>query len=164
MYQIISLNKKQLNIIQQLAHKIWPICYASILSTEQINYMLNQFYSLKNLENLHQNHHKFVVIYDGDEALGFASFQHNCNNTNKTKLHKIYVLTQQHQKGLGQKLMDYVILKAKNKQEKAVYLNVNRNNSALHFYEKNGFKIIKSEDNEIGNGYLMEDFVMEKNL
>ena len=73
-------------------------------------------------------------------------------------------MTQQHQKGLGQKLMDYVILKAKNKQEKAVYLNVNRNNSALHFYEKNGFKIIKSEDIEIGNGYLMEDFVMEKNL
>ena len=46
----------------------------------------------------------------------------------------------------------------------ALTLNVNRFNKAIDFYLKNGFKIIKEENIEIGNGFLMEDYVMEKIL
>jgi ribosomal protein S18 acetylase RimI-like enzyme len=38
---------------------------------------------------------------------------------------------------------------------------VNRHNRALHFYEKQGFKIIREEDIDIGSGYFMNDYVME---
>ena len=43
-------------------------------------------------------------------------------------------------------------------------LNVNRHNDAFHFYTKLGFSISKEEDNDIGEGYFMNDYVMEKVL
>jgi ribosomal protein S18 acetylase RimI-like enzyme len=43
-------------------------------------------------------------------------------------------------------------------------VNVNRHNKALHFYEKYGFKIIREEDIDIGEGYFMNDYVMELKL
>jgi len=46
----------------------------------------------------------------------------------------------------------------------SLQLNVNRNNNAKVFYEKIGFAVIKEEDIDIGNGYLMNDYVMEKKV
>ena len=46
----------------------------------------------------------------------------------------------------------------------SLQLNVNRNNKAKEFYERQGFAVIKEEDIDIGNGYLMNDYVMEKVL
>lgn len=47
---------------------------------------------------------------------------------------------------------------------KALQLQVNRRNNAKYFYEKNGFSVIKEFDFDIGNGYVMDDYVMEKQL
>jgi ribosomal protein S18 acetylase RimI-like enzyme len=41
-------------------------------------------------------------------------------------------------------------------------LNVNRNNPAKIFYEKLGFAVLNEEDIDIGNGYFMNDYVMQK--
>ena len=50
------------------------------------------------------------------------------------------------------------------KGAKTLQLNVNRNNIAKTFYEKLGFKVIRTEDIDIGNGYFMNDYIMEKQL
>ncbi|MEI9808163.1 MAG: hypothetical protein WDO16_09960 [Bacteroidota bacterium] len=41
---------------------------------------------------------------------------------------------------------------------------MNRSNNAKLFYEKIGFIVIREEDIDIGNGYLMNDYVMEKQV
>lgn len=41
-------------------------------------------------------------------------------------------------------------------------LNVNRQNKARIFYEKFGFVIVEEKDIPIGNGYFMNDYVMQK--
>jgi ribosomal protein S18 acetylase RimI-like enzyme len=64
-------------------------------------------------------------------------------------------------KKLGKKMLDYIIEHIKNAGAKALQLNVNRHNKALYFYEKQGFKMIRSEDIDIGSGYFMNDYVME---
>lgn len=161
---IYPLQINDLQVVKTLAHQIWPVCYAKILDKDQIDYMLQKFYSIQNLENLYQNKHNFVVLYQEEQPVGFASYEHNSENSNKTKLHKLYVDTNLHKKGLGQKLMNYVIMQTAVQGDTTVYLNVNRNNDALNFYEKNNFKIVKTEDIDIGNGFLMEDYVMEKTL
>ena len=51
--------------------------------------------------------------------------------------------------------------KAIENHQKAIFLNVNKYNKARFFYEKLGFTIVKDEVIEIGNGYVMDDFVME---
>jgi ribosomal protein S18 acetylase RimI-like enzyme len=80
---------------------------------------------------------------------------------NKTKIHKIYVLPETQGAGLGRKFFEFVKENAKDKQQKAIFLNVNKYNKALYFYEKLGFSIVKEEVIAIGNNYVMDDFVME---
>ena len=39
-------------------------------------------------------------------------------------------------------------------------LNVNRNNRALHFYERMGLRKLREGDFPIGDGYYMNDYIM----
>ncbi len=80
------------------------------------------------------------------------------------KLHKIYVLPSQQGKGSGKFIIDQLTNAMKIKGASALQLNVNRNNPAKSFYEKIGFAVIKEEDIDIGSGYFMNDYVMEKKL
>jgi ribosomal protein S18 acetylase RimI-like enzyme len=57
-----------------------------------------------------------------------------------------------------------LITAIKQKGATSLLLNVNRNNPTKGFYEKLGFTVIKEEDIDIGNGYFMNDYVMEKKV
>ena len=83
-------------------------------------------------------------------------------NADVYHLNKIYLLNGQQGKNMGKKMLDYIIEEIKKSGAKALQLNVNRYNSAVHFYEKQGFKIIREEDIDIGEGFFMNDYVMEK--
>jgi ribosomal protein S18 acetylase RimI-like enzyme len=162
--KIIQANKSQLPLIAELAYAIWPVAYGEILSKEQLTYMLDKFYSLEALtEQLEKRNHVFLLVEENEKFVGFASYESNIEN-HKTKIHKIYVLPETQGKGFGVQLINEIETRAKNLQNDILFLNVNRFNKAQHFYKKLGFEIAFEEDIEIGNGYLMEDFVMEKKL
>jgi ribosomal protein S18 acetylase RimI-like enzyme len=149
-------------LIRDLTYKVWPQTYSSILSKEQIDYMLNMMYSEKSLQEQMNRGHEFIIVYDSAEPVGFASFSLDAPQV--YKLHKIYVLPSQQGKGTGKFIIDQLANAMKIKGASALQLNVNRNNSARNFYEKMGFTVIKEEDIDIGGGYFMNDYVMEKNL
>ena len=67
-------------------------------------------------------------------------------------------------KGLGKLLLQEVEKAAVANNNQSVFLNVNRYNNAVSFYKKQHYKIISEIDIEIGNGYLMEDYIMEMDL
>ena len=162
--KIIQANITQLPIIAALAYAIWPSAYGEILSVEQLKYMLEKFYSLEALtEQLEQRSHVFLLAEENGIFVGYASYELNIEG-NKTKVHKIYVLPETQGKGFGVQLLNEMENKAKEAQNKILFLNVNRFNKAQHFYKKLGFKIAYEEDIKIGNDYLMEDFVMEKKI
>jgi ribosomal protein S18 acetylase RimI-like enzyme len=71
------------------------------------------------------------------------------------------VLPSEQGKGLGKLLIDKAIEIAIAQNQKAIFLNVNKYNKARFFYEKLGFTIVKDEVIDIGNGYVMDDYVME---
>jgi len=165
MIELIPVTEKELPVINKLAHEIWPYAFQGILSPEQISYMLEMMYSLPALkEQVGVKGHHYVIIKDGGKYTGYASYEINCNTPGRTKLHKIYVLPELQGHGLGKRLICYVAEKAREKGNKYLYLNVNRFNNAIKFYEAMGFKIIAEEDIDIGNGYYMNDFIMEKEL
>lgn len=162
--KIIQASKSQLSIVRDLAYKIWPTAYREILSQEQLNYMLDKFYSLESLiEQMEQRKHVFLLAEEDDKYIGFASYELNIEN-HKTKIHKIYVLPETQGKGYGVQLINEIEKRAKYLQNDILFLNVNRFNKAQQFYKKIGFEIAYEEDIEIGKGYLMEDFVMEKKI
>ena len=151
-------------IINSLAVNTWPDAYSKILSQEQIEYMLDEMYSLNAITDqiAIKGHHFLILSADGKD-LGFASYELN-HLSEVTKLHKFYVLPETQGTGAGKLLLSKVENAAKANGNDKVILNVNRFNSAVNFYVKNGYVKVKEEDINIGNGYLMEDFVMEKQL
>lgn len=151
--------------IQDIAGKTWPVTYGAILSSEQIQYMFSMMYDLEALKNQAEtkNHH-FIIAEEEGNFLGFASYEFDYHNQPKAKIHKIYILPETQGSGIGKKLIHYIAEKAKASQQEFLSLNVNRFNDALHFYTKIGFEKIGEEDINIGNGYVMEDYIMEKKL
>lgn len=158
----IKINAAQLQIIQDLAYAIWPSAYGEILSKEQLQYMLTKFYSFDALEQqmIEKKHVFYIAVDNFDKPLGFVAYELNCE-PQKTKIHKIYVLPETQGTGLGKQLVALVKEQALENNQKTIFLNVNKYNKAKLFYEKLGFVIIKEEVIDIGNNYVMDDFVME---
>lgn len=145
-----------------MALQIWPVAYGHILTRQQLNYMLDLIYDEEALKKQMQEGHRFLIAHGKGDAVGFASYSEM--EPGVFKLHKLYVLPSQQRKGTGKFLIEYIINDIKTKAALTLRLNVNRHNTAKIFYEKLGFVVIASEDVEIGNGYFMNDYVMEKRL
>ncbi|SEP81425.1 GNAT family N-acetyltransferase [Flavobacterium urocaniciphilum] len=161
MLQLRKIEKDELSIIKDLAYEIWPDTYKEILSEEQLNYMLEKFYSIDNLESQMNNGQIFELLFEESQILGFVAYEFNCNQSDKLKIHKIYLLPGTQGKGFGKFMIDQIISGAKNNNQKGIFLNVNKYNKAKFFYEKIGFIIVKDEVIDIGNNYVMDDYVME---
>ncbi len=163
MFRIVPAGIEDIPVIRSLAYSIWPIAYGNILSKDQMDYMLELFYSESSLQQQIQ-HHQFLIINYNEQPVGFASFSLKESSGNIFKLHKLYVLTDHHGSGFGKTLLHEVVGQSKNAGGKFLQLNVNRNNSALQFYLKNNFEILAEEDIDIGKGYFMNDYIMQREL
>ncbi|MGH2644012.1 MAG: GNAT family N-acetyltransferase, partial [Chitinophagaceae bacterium] len=156
MTTIIEATKDQLPIIHKLAYRIWPTTFGGILTDAQIAYMLNWMYSISSLQKQMEEGSHFIVVQEDKTSVGYASYQLNIEE-GVSKLHKIYLLPTAQGKGLGKLLIKEVIKRAKENKQSFLQLNVNRYNKAAHFYTRLGFRVVREEDNDIGNGYFMND-------
>lgn len=161
MIHLEKITNTQLPIIKDLAYTIWPTTYGEILSSEQLNYMLDNFYSVESLEKQMDNGQVFEVLLEDKNIVGYLGYEFNCSDTGLLKIHKIYLLPETQGKGFGKFMIDEVVKIAKNNNQKGVFLNVNKYNNAQFFYNKLGFTITKEEVIDIGNDYIMDDYVME---
>lgn len=160
---ITAATKAQLPIIQKLAYEIWPKTYGGILSDGQIAYMLELMYSIASLEKQLETR-PFLLVEDEGHFIGFASYELHVGGSAATKIHKIYVLPQIQGKGIGRQLIDHIARIALSHQDTTLQLTVNKNNKARDFYEKVGFAVTQEAVFDIGNGYVMDDYIMEKSL
>lgn len=152
-------------LIQQLARQTWPDAFKKILSKEQIAYMLEMMYSIASLaEQVEKKGHTFILAKSEVDYVGFASYELNYKGLSKTKIHKIYILPAVQSKGIGKLLMLNIAERARQQKNTVLSLNVNKNNKAIQFYQKIGFQKIGEENLPIGNGFMMEDAIMEKKL
>ena len=150
--------------IHQLAVEIWPDTYRAILTNEQIEYMMDMMYSKKVLfQSIETNEQEFYLLIENEKAIGFIAIK-KLEIPSTIKLNKIYILRSNQGKGYGKLLIDFTIDLCKNIGADLLQLNVNRNNPALSFYQKLGFKIIKEENILIGKGYFMDDYIMQMKI
>ncbi len=162
----VIIRKASLNdipTIQQITYVTWPVAYKNILSKEQLQYMLQLIYSTNALTQQFNKGDLFYIAELHNKPVGFASFGFY-EKPDVYKLHKLYVLPETQGTGTGKALLQMVLNEIKLFNAASLTLNVNRRNKAIEFYKKSGFSIIKEEDIDIGNGYFMNDYVMEKKL
>lgn len=164
MIEIIdTVHQTDFDEIQRIAYLTWPVSYGKILHESQIKYMLGKMYSkIALLEQANTYHHRFLLLKENNETVGFASYELNHKHLPSTKIHKAYILPELQGHGYGSLLFNKIASIAKENRNENLILNVNRQNPALQFYIKKGFNILREEDNPIGCGYWMRDFVMIK--
>ena len=154
---ILEAGENDSSIIQQLADKIWHDVYPEIISEEQITYMLEEMYSNSALLQQIKEGHKFYIAFKNKLPIGF--FSYSKKSSQNYFLHKLYIKTSEHRKGIGHYIMNYFF--GLIHQGSSIRLTVNRKNyKAINFYFKHGFFIEDVKDFDIGNGYVMNDFVM----
>ena len=161
-YFIRFATTTDIELIRSLCFEVWPQTYASIISKEQIEYMLDRMYSPLSLQQQMEEGAQFILLYDATLPVGFASYQ--VITPTHSKLHKLYVLTSEQGKGGGRALMQHVIDECKQKGSQYLELQVNRNNKAVTFYERLGFYQRETADFDIGNGFFMNDYIMQIDL
>jgi GNAT superfamily N-acetyltransferase len=159
MVQIVEATQVDFSIIQALAYSIWNKTYVEIISKEQIDYMLNKGYSINSLEDQYTAGHRFILLKKEEKYIGFASYEHHLEQ--KTKVHKLYLEPNEHGQGYGILMLDHIKDKALENKDIALFLNVNKYNKAKFFYEKYGFFVASETIIDIGNGFVMDDYIME---
>lgn len=155
--------EKDIPLIQELARRSWENAYADILSSKQMEYMLKTMYAhqeiLQHLENV--NYHYYMILDETDDTYdGFMGYE-NRYEEGTTKLHRIYLVPESKGKGLGKKTMEFLTQKVSESGDQRIILNVNKDNSAKKFYESQGYKIYGEGVFDIGNGFVMDDYLME---
>lgn len=156
--------EQDIEIIQDIANNTWYDTYGDLLTIEQIKYMLDKMYNKGELLSQLKNGHTFLIAEQNNRDLGFAGFSLINHETATYKLHKLYVLPESHGKGVGKLLINEVLNLVKKSGGTKLQLNVNRNNKASKFYSSAGFIIKETVDLDIGNGFFMNDYVMEKTI
>ena len=150
-------------IIEKLAEATWSPTYSSILSREQIDYMFSVIYTKEALSQQMQAGQVFLILFEGEHPLGFASYSEKSAADKVYKLNKIYLLPECQGKGYGKRLVTAVEDEVRQKGAAVLDLNVNRYNKAKDFYERCGYHVHQQEDIAIGP-YWMNDYVMRKHL
>lgn len=147
-------------LIRHLSAKIWKTHYTPIIGEQQVDYMLNLMYSAESLTTqMIKDHAVFWLAFLSDQPLGYLSFSEK--ELGHYFLHKFYIDTTVHRKGIGSAFFSYLINELY--QPNSLRLTVNRKNmKAINFYFKSGFVIEEVKDFDIGSGFIMEDFVMVK--
>jgi ribosomal protein S18 acetylase RimI-like enzyme len=164
MAYIRLIDTSEVEEVTKLAHQIWPDTFRDILTTEQLQFMLEWMYNPETLTSQIQSGHLFFLLENEQGNIGFMGIQVAHPSSDLLKIHKLYVLPSQQGKGYGKLLIEHAVSVAKSYGNSTITLNVNRFNKSVNFYQAMGFQITREEDIEIGHGYLMEDYVMELSL
>jgi GNAT superfamily N-acetyltransferase len=160
---ILPVGNEHLMDIAALAQVVWRAHYPGIISLEQIEYMLARMYAIPTMENELAGGICYDRLILGEELVGFASYGPAA--ANEIKLHKLYVHPQRQRRGFGTLLLEHVCAETSRLGFSRMILSVNKaNTKAIAAYQKNGFVIREAAVVDIGGGFVMDDFVMERGI
>lgn len=157
MIQVIPVRNDELIILEELANAIWRECYTTLLGIEQVEYMVKNFQSKDAfIEQIDNGYEYYFLDVDGVKA-GYLGI---CQEGKQLFLSKLYLKESFHGRGLAQKVLKIVVNIAIESGLDSIYLTVNKGNvKAIKAYERFGFIKTDSIVTDIGNGFVMDDFV-----
>ncbi|MFO5491863.1 MAG: GNAT family N-acetyltransferase [Cuspidothrix sp.] len=160
---ITKLLDADLEALRKVSREIWFTHYPTILSHEQIEYMLDKMYGIGVIENEIYNQGIFYdKVLHNSKLVGYVSYGSEImDNISYLKLYKCYLLPSLHGFGYGQKMLFHIYQKAQAMKLEKIILNVNkRNQKGIKAYSRFGFEIIDSQVKDFGNGFVLDDSIM----
>jgi GNAT superfamily N-acetyltransferase len=152
--------------VAALGDRIWRQHYVSIVSIAQIEYMLAGRYTDAKLAAYVDAADRWLLIVrdtDRGEPIGYFSYARS--SADEVKLEQLYLLAEARGRRLGARMMTHVEDHARALGCGAVMLTVNkRNTDAIAVYTHRGYGVREEAVFDIGNGYVMDDYVMARAL
>ena len=151
--------------LARLAEAIWRAHYTKIISSAQIDYMLAGRYTPEKLRPYLNGEDRWLMLMRIDSrAVGYCSYALT-ENPGEMKLEQLYLLPELRGQGLGKLMLSHVEEQARARGRSTLLLQTNkRNDIAIAFYRKAGFTVREEVVFDIGGGFVMDDYVMEKVL
>lgn len=148
--------------IAGLAKTVWTRHYTPIIGERQVAYMLKKFQSASAIEDqVEKGIFYYLLLFKGS-PVGYFSFS---KKGDFLFLSKLYVLNTARGKGVGKAALSFLESHARELGLKKIKLTVNKDNThSIRAYEKMGFINLEGIVQDIGHGYVMDDYVMEKVL
>ncbi|MES2366058.1 MAG: GNAT family N-acetyltransferase [Pseudomonadota bacterium] len=164
-WYIAALQDDQAEELGELARYIWHKHYPGIISLAQIDYMLRQRYAAASIrQQLGQPGHWWKMARNDTGLIGFTHYFLD-DDPQRIKLDKIYVHPAWQRKGVGATLLEQAESEARQQGRHILTLRTNKHNHiALAAYQKYGFIVAAEVVTEIGGGFVMDDYVLEKAL
>ncbi len=161
--KICKASLGDLEIVSDLASRIWPHAFKGILNAEQLANLLKRIYSIESLEKQMVNGEVFWIAYENEQPLGYVSaFESIEENKKAVVLKKIYILPEAQGKGLGKMLIKTALDHFPNNELLFLYVNSD-NKPAISFYISQGFKELRKEKVQMGD-FEFIDCIMAKPL
>lgn len=157
------VTEEQIKVLADTANIVWHDAFKEILTLKQIEYMIEKFQSFNALtEAINKNGYEYYLIKADNNVAGYTGLH---EENGKMFLSKLYILKEYRGKQVASKAFEFIENLAKEKKLKSVWLTVNKNNNhAIEVYKHKGFVVIRKQVADIGNGFVMDDYVFEKQL
>ena len=159
-YKKISLeDKAAIKDLSEFATKIIKKHFDPIIGEAQNDYMLNKFQSVSTITEQIVQGYRYYFVMKRQEKVGFIAFY---PKEGKMYLSKFYLAAEHRGQGIASKMFQFVKEEASKEDLPAIFLNVNKNNNkVIEIYKHFGFRKVGEENKDIGNGYVMDDFILE---
>ncbi len=159
---ITQVTRQDTEAISSMAREIWSEHYTPVIGKAQVDYMLEKFQSPEAIsEQIDSGYEYYLIENDGQNAGYFALVPSQAEK--KAQLSKIYVRANARRTGIGQRIIAFCERRCAELGLNELWLTVNRHNTgSIAFYKKTGFSRTRKLVQDIGNGFVMDDYVMSK--
>ena len=161
--ELINVNKQNIELTSRFASEVFIDYYNDLIGNPQASYMANLFLSPKAIQELIKDKAIFkLMIGENNEPIGFTEYQ---IQGDRLFLSKLYAHKDHRHQGVGKAMLLDCIEYAKKNNIHSIFLTVNKYNTpSYNIYLHEGFKVIDSVVNDIGQGYVMDDYIMQLDI
>jgi len=164
MIQLLPVSTaSQVAEVARMAHEVWNEYYVSLIGQAQVDYMVAKFQSPEAMQAQIDSGYEYFQMRQSGENIGYAAIRHDAAEA-RVFISKLYVLAAHRKSGAGRQCLEQIERMARERGATHLWLTVNKGNPSVHAYERLGFKIVEALVMDIGGGYVMDDYKMEKAL
>lgn len=148
----------------ELAKEIWLDHYTPIIGIRQVDYMLDKFQSKEAIKNQIAEGQDYYLAELDQKYIGYLSLIYD-QDKQSMMISKLYTQNTLRGNGVGLSLLGFIEKDCVNNHVSRLWLTVNKNNRAsIAWYQRRGFEISDEAKVDIGSGFYMDDYIMERLL
>lgn len=147
--------------VARMARQVWDEYYVPLIGRAQVDYMVARFQTAEAMQSQIDSGYEYFQIRQDGQNIGYAAIRHDAPEA-RLFISKLYLLARHRQSGAGRKSLQLIEQIARDRGATHLWLTVNKGNPSVHAYERLGFRIVEALVMDIGGGFVMDDYRMEK--